>query len=70
MIELTPRERQVLGFLAAGVDGNRELAEALGVEDSTVRWHLESLRNKLGASSRTQILAFASRRGLVSWAAA
>jgi len=49
---LTPRERQILAWVARGKT-NPEIAELLWVAPSTVRKHLENVYAKLGVSSRT-----------------
>lgn len=61
---LTPRERELLRFLGEGM-GNREIAEALGLTDHTVKFHLRSIYAKLGVRSRTEAVSVAVRRGLL-----
>ena len=61
---LTPRELQVLGLVADGLS-NKVIAEALGISDETVKFHLGSIFGKLGASNRTDAVRLALRRGLV-----
>jgi DNA-binding NarL/FixJ family response regulator len=61
---LTNRERQVLGLLADGF-GNKQIAARLGISTKTVKTHLELLFDKLGASSRTEAVATAVRRGVL-----
>jgi two-component system, NarL family, response regulator YdfI len=61
---LTNRERQVLGLLADGF-GNKQIAARLGISTNTVKTHLELLFDKLGASSRTEAVATAVRRGVL-----
>jgi DNA-binding NarL/FixJ family response regulator len=62
--ELTPREIEVLELLALGLS-NREIAERLGVSFHTVKFHVNSILGKLGAESRTQVVALAARAGLL-----
>ena len=51
---LTPRERQLVGFVRTGLR-NREIAERLGVTEGTVKTYLHSVFEKLGVSSRTEL---------------
>lgn len=50
---LTPREVEVLRFLAGGYS-NREIAEALRMAEGTVKNHVSSILSKLGVRDRTQ----------------
>jgi DNA-binding CsgD family transcriptional regulator len=49
---LTPREREVLGWVAAG-KANAQIAAILGAKPRTVAKHLERIYEKLGVESRT-----------------
>jgi DNA-binding CsgD family transcriptional regulator len=60
---LTPRELDVLSAVADGLT-NKEIARVLGISLHTVKFHLESLMRKLGASSRAGALAKAMRLNL------
>jgi len=61
---LTPREHDILRLLGDGL-ANRDIAEALGLSDHTVKFHLRSIFAKLGAHSRTEAVSAAVRRGLL-----
>ncbi|HEY8446075.1 MAG TPA: response regulator transcription factor [Thermomicrobiales bacterium] len=61
---LTAREREVLEFVAAGLP-NKTIARQLGISEHTVKFHVGSLLAKLGASSRTEAVMIATRRGLL-----
>jgi len=60
---LTPRERQILGLMAEGMD-NREVARRLGVSYATVRSHVRNLLGKLGARSKLEAVVRAADWGL------
>lgn len=62
---LTPREREVLQRLAEGLP-NRAIADALGISDHTVKFHLASIFGKLGAGTRTEAVRLGLRQGLVT----
>ena len=52
---LTPRQHDVLGLLVQG-KSNREIAEAMGLSENTVKVHLAAIFRVLGVSSRTEAL--------------
>ena len=66
---LTPREREILGLLAAGLD-QRSIAEQLVISPKTVATHIQRILGKLGVRSRAQAVAYAHRHGLVDGAPA
>jgi DNA-binding NarL/FixJ family response regulator len=63
--KLTPREREVLELMAAGRP-NSEIAEALFVSINTVRNHVGNILAKLGARTRVEAVAIATREGVVT----
>src|SRR5919197_1146458 len=63
-VQLTPREMATLTLLADG-KANKEIANELGISERTVKTHLAHLFEKLGATSRTEAVKVATRRGLV-----
>lgn len=64
-LELTPRESQVLGHLSDGLS-NKEIAAKMGISDHTVKFHVNAILQKLGASTRTEAVVSAARRGLIT----
>ena len=64
-VSLTPRERDVLELLAEG-RSNDEIALALGVRTTTVRFHVRALLAKLDAENRTAAVVRSVRLGLLS----
>ncbi len=62
---LTERERELLALLVKGLS-NPEIASRLTISLSTVKFHISSILAKLGASSRTEAVAMALEKHLVS----
>lgn len=61
---LTAREIEILHLLADG-DGNKRIAARLGISANTVKFHISTILDKLGAASRTEAVTAAIRRGLL-----
>lgn len=61
---LTPRESEVLFLLAEGKT-NEEIAAMLGISVHTVARHRENLMGKLGLHSRSELVKYAIRKGLI-----
>jgi DNA-binding NarL/FixJ family response regulator len=59
---LTEREQEVLEWLSQGLS-NRRIAEQLGISEHTVKFHIAAIYGKLNASSRTEAVNHALRRG-------
>jgi two-component system response regulator NreC len=62
--ELTARELEVLSCLAYG-DNNDEIAEKLSISPKTVARHRENIMNKLNLHSRTELVKYAIRKGII-----
>jgi DNA-binding NarL/FixJ family response regulator len=63
---LTPREHEVLTYLAKGKSGD-VIAEELSITPLTVRTHIRNLMSKLGVHSRLEAVSYAVNNGLVDW---
>jgi DNA-binding NarL/FixJ family response regulator len=63
-VDLTPRERAVLQRMALG-ESNREIGNALGIAESTVKVHASAILSRLGARDRTEAVMIALRRGIL-----
>lgn len=61
---LSAREQEVLAHLAEGA-GNAEIAETLGISPKTVARHRENIMHKLGLHSRTELVKYAIRKGII-----
>lgn len=64
-VNLTPREKEVLGYLAKGAS-NKEIANQLGLQLVTIKLHVRGICRKLGADNRTQAAIKARDLSLVS----
>ncbi len=62
---LTEREAEVLRLIAAG-RSNAEIGSELFVSEATVKTHVNRIFAKTGSRDRSQAVAYAHRRGLVS----
>jgi two-component system, NarL family, response regulator YdfI len=62
--EITSRETDVLKMLAQGLV-NKDIAARLGISEHTVKFHISSILDKLGASTRTEAVTLGIRRGLI-----
>ncbi len=62
--ELSPRELQVLELIVKG-RSNKEIGDALGISEATVKWHVNLILSRLGVADRTQATVAALQRGIV-----
>lgn len=60
---LTDRELEVLHLIVKG-NNNQKIGAALNVSESTVKFHINHILQKLGVSDRTQAVVAALKRGL------
>lgn len=61
---LTPREQEVLTHLAEGLN-NPEIGDLLGISPKTVARHRENIMRKLNLHSRTELVKYAIRKGII-----
>lgn len=61
---LSRREQEVLRLVAQGLS-TKQVARRLGITERTVKFHVASILNKLGAENRAQAVAVAAERGLL-----
>jgi DNA-binding NarL/FixJ family response regulator len=66
LVELTPREHEVLTCITRG-QSNRDIAQQLRIAEKTVRIHVSSVLDKMDVRDRTQAAICAIQRGLVHW---
>ena len=61
---LSAREQQVLELIVKG-HSNKDIGDALGISEATVKWHVNSILGRLNVSDRTQATVAALQRGIV-----
>ena len=64
MCELSPREREIVARIVGG-QSTRQMSFAMNITVDTVRTYVKNVLAKLGAHSRLQLAALASREGLL-----
>ncbi len=62
---LTPREIQVLGYVAQGL-ANKFIATELGISENTVKNFVSRVLTKLDANDRTEAVVIAIKHGVIS----
>lgn len=62
--ELSPREKEILTRITGG-QSTRQMSSAMNITVDTVRTYVKNVLAKLGAHSRLQLAALASRDGLL-----
>ena len=65
VLQITPWERATLELLADG-KATDEIAGRVGISEREVEAHLNALFARMGATSRTEAVAAAFRRGLLT----
>lgn len=64
-VSFSKREKQVLELLAGGKT-NRDIGTALFISESTVKFHVHAILNKLDATNRTEAVSIAVHHGIIS----
>jgi DNA-binding NarL/FixJ family response regulator len=63
-LPLSHRELEVLKLIAQG-NGNKTIAQNLGISDQTVKNHITAILRKLGVNDRTHAAIYALQRGWI-----
>lgn len=62
---LTERESEILGLLSKGL-ANKQIANALGISEHTVKFHVSSIYQKLNVTNRTEAMREGLRGGWIA----
>lgn len=65
MSPLTPRETEILNYIARGYL-NKQIAIELDISEQTIKNHVTSILRKLNANARTEAVVIAIKQGLIS----
>lgn len=65
LYDLTPAEFRILKLVLQGLS-NQKIAESLSISDKTVKFHLYKIFKKLSVKTRSQLIIFGYKNGLVS----
>jgi FixJ family two-component response regulator len=60
---LTPREREVLPWVASGLP-NKQIADAVGASEATIKVHRSQLMRKMGAPSLADLVRMTEKMGI------
>jgi DNA-binding NarL/FixJ family response regulator len=60
---LSPREKEIIALIGEGLK-NQAIADRLFLSQTTVRYHLTSIFQKLGVADRLELVIYAYRHGL------
>ena len=67
VVHFSKRETQVLKLAAAGKT-NRDIGKSLFISESTVKFHMHAILNKLNAGNRTEAVSIAVQQGVITLA--
>ena len=62
LVQLTPREQEVLGWIRKG-NTNREIAQKLYITEGTVKTHVSHILNRFNLRNRAQLAIYANSSG-------
>lgn len=62
---LTPREQEILNYIAQGYP-NKQIAAELDISEQTIKNHVTSILRKLNANARTEAVVVAIKQGLIT----
>jgi FixJ family two-component response regulator len=62
---LTPRERELLPWIVSGLL-NKQVADAIGASEATVKAHRSQLMRKMGASSMADLVRMTEKMGIAA----
>jgi FixJ family two-component response regulator len=62
---LTPREREVLPWVVSGLP-NKQIADAMGASEATIKVHRSQLMRKMGAQSVAELVRMTEKMGIAS----
>jgi DNA-binding CsgD family transcriptional regulator len=64
-VNLTPREIEVLNWIATG-KSDWQVGQILRISDKTVNFHVENMKRKMGVATRIQVVVKAVQAGKIA----
>lgn len=64
-VPLSPRQMQILTLVSQG-QTYRQVADAIGIAERTVKYHMAEILDRLHLDNRAQVIAYAARLGLTA----
>ena len=65
-IELTEREKEILGMLVTGLT-NKQIANCLNISENTIKTHRKNIQQKFGVSNLIGMVRYACRSNLIDF---
>jgi DNA-binding NarL/FixJ family response regulator len=62
---LTPQQQRILELAVSGMT-YRQIGERLFIAESTVRWHIQGLKTRLGVRSKAELIAYVIRSAMIA----
>ena len=66
MKQLTPMQKQIITLIVEEGLTQKQIAQRLGLEHITVRYHMSEVRKRIGAASTYQVVAVAVEMGWIN----
>ena len=66
IINLTPRQRQILQIITSKGASNKTIAKLLNISESTVKLHISAIFKKYGVKNRTQLAVFSNKSNIIN----
>jgi DNA-binding NarL/FixJ family response regulator len=66
LVDANERERQVMELVAAGLN-NHQMADAMGISEHVIKYHLRSIYDRLGLWNRLELALWYEAHRIPNW---